>query len=315
MSEAKINNVAPAVVVEVSTVEVYMEPISGKKFKTRIAAEKHGVKMKAAQELQLMEEARAAKWGEVAGMSNLLECLQSVVESQLLEWEIKLGLAAGAKKPCWVEGSVRTCMLIPGAVAVEVAFWLQMDRYSTFKSYVEFTHEGLLGKKLTTLAGFGNGFSTVRSTEGIGIRTERRRSAKESKSGVEEQQFVLRTHLMLSDHPLLAEGVRKTLEAVAQERVRRFDLEDQTVEVLREHAVLSQMGREVDELRARLRDMETKKKQLELAVRESVATLPEYAKGKAEWDGVSSAVGVKHDLEKLVKLDDYDLNALKAAVV
>lgn len=314
MSDVKVAEVVPAVAVVVSTVEMYVEPISGKKFKTRIAAEKHGVKMRAAQELQLMKEARAAKWGEVAGMSNLLECLQSVVESQLLEWEIKLGLETGAKKPCWVEGSVQSCVLIPGAVAVEVAFWLQMDRYSTFKSYVEFTHEGLLGKKLTTLERFGNGFSTVRSTEGIGIRTERRRSAKESKSGVEEQQFVLRTHLMLSDHPVLAEDVRKTLEAVARERERRLELKDQTVDALREHAAFGQLSRELVELRARLRDIENKKKQLELEIQGAVASQPENVKGKAEWDNVAKLSAVKHDLEWLVALSDFDMSALSAAL-
>lgn len=315
MSDAKTNTGVPAVEVEVVPVEMYVEPISGKRFKSRAAAERHGVKMRLEQKLQSMKEERATKWGEVLGVSNLLECVRSVVENQLEAWELSNGLTEKGNRPCWMSGQVQRCALIPGMLAVEVSFWLQVERYRSFKNmFVEFTFEELLGVKSKAPMWFGDGFSTLKGTESIGISFVRGRKGKDSQSGKQEEMFVLRMHLLLADHPLLAEGVRKALEVVTSQRSRLRDLNDQTVEVLREHQLLIQLREEVAELRAKLRSAEEKAKRLEQAVRESVAGLPAYANTE-DWDAEAGTTLDSHELAKLVSLDDYEMALLKEAML
>ena len=126
---------------EVQTIAVamYVEPLSGKSFKTEKQALKHGEKMRKEQAAKRLQAKKRKLWRNVKDKTSFLDAVKTAVELQVEEWELRFVRKKGCDRPEWKGGEIDSCeLLMDGHLKLKLKFevWRDEQPYKEVRAHM-----------------------------------------------------------------------------------------------------------------------------------------------------------------------------------
>lgn len=304
--DAKLNaNSATEVVSSVpvggiSTIAVpmYVEPLSGRTFKTPDQATKHGLKMQKKAAVERFAERKRVAWKEIASQESFMETLKAAVVWQLEEWEmLHERKKAYPLPPEWKQGSLVSWTLQRNGLLEAVAVfevWMDSNMYKA--AYVNIAREEVVGSDETRSTTHEFGEWSLRSggesLDETGTRWLRK--------------YRLTAVLPLKNYPQLREKLIADIQLVDEERKRRENLKYKTQNAVYADPKLVELQKQLETAEEVVRKLEYAVEGRTREVEAEVQSAADVVAAGQKWkEAVGNATLSDLELTRLVELDKY----------